>query len=150
MIGNAVGEAHDLLVQLGRYGLKRYALERVHQGMGEAMHAVSVPDDAVALHLIQDFPHLLRRVGVVIEERDELGDGALEVDVVLPERVVGVNEQSLRVVDVHPVCHRFYDSESSLWRARTAFASEEKENARGKVWSGCWVLGTGYQLLGTM
>jgi hypothetical protein len=32
---------------------------------------------------------------VVIEVRDERGDRALEVDVVLPESVIGVNEQSL-------------------------------------------------------
>jgi hypothetical protein len=38
---------------------------------------------------------LLGRVGVVIEEGDEGGDGALEVVVVLPQGVVGVEEQGL-------------------------------------------------------
>jgi hypothetical protein len=32
---------------------------------------------------------------VVIEERDEVGDGALEVNVVLPQGVVGVDEEVL-------------------------------------------------------
>ena len=32
---------------------------------------------------------------MVIEVADEGGDGALEVDVVFPERVVGVDEQGL-------------------------------------------------------
>jgi hypothetical protein len=31
----------------------------------------------------------------MIQERDEASDGALEVDVVLPERVVGVDEEGL-------------------------------------------------------
>jgi hypothetical protein len=32
---------------------------------------------------------------MVVEERNEVGDGALEVNVVFPERVVGVDEQGL-------------------------------------------------------
>jgi hypothetical protein len=31
----------------------------------------------------------------MIQERNEAGDGALEIDVVLPERVVGVDEEGL-------------------------------------------------------
>jgi hypothetical protein len=31
----------------------------------------------------------------MIEKRDEAGDGPLEVDVVFPQSVVGVNEESL-------------------------------------------------------
>ena len=32
----------------------------------------------------------------MVQKRDEAGDGALEVDVVFPERVVGVDEEGLR------------------------------------------------------
>jgi hypothetical protein len=52
-------------------------------------------DDAFALHVIEHFADLLGRELVVIEKRDEAANGPLEVDVVLPERVVGVDEKSL-------------------------------------------------------
>ena len=42
--------------------------------------------------MLADF---LGRVDAVVEVGDERGDGALEVDVVLPQRVVGVEEQGL-------------------------------------------------------
>jgi hypothetical protein len=36
---------------------------------------------------------------VVIEKRNEMRDGPLEVNVVLPERVVGVDEERLGLMD---------------------------------------------------
>ena len=47
---------------------------------------------STALRVLAD---LGGRVLVVIEIADECGDGALEVDVVFPEGVVGVDEEGL-------------------------------------------------------
>ena len=70
-------------------------LKRVDQRVGEAVQAVAVLHDAFALHVVEHFAHLLGRELVMIEKRNKAGDGALEVDVVLPERVVGVDEEGL-------------------------------------------------------
>jgi hypothetical protein len=61
----------------------------------EAVQAVAVSHDAFALDIVEHGAHLFGRKLVMIEKRDEAGDGALEVDVVLPQRVVGVDEEGL-------------------------------------------------------
>ena len=66
--------------------------------MREAVQPVAVGDDDSAFHLVQHLAHLLRRVLAMIQERNEAGDGALKIDVVFPQRVVGVDEQRLRAV----------------------------------------------------
>jgi hypothetical protein len=58
--------------------------------------------DRFPLDFVQAFANLLGRELAVIEERDEVSDRALEINVVLPERVIRVDEQRLRgsVLDV--------------------------------------------------
>jgi hypothetical protein len=34
----------------------------------------------------------------MIQERDEVGDGALKIDIVFPKSIVGINEQRLRAI----------------------------------------------------
>jgi hypothetical protein len=87
-----VREADDLPMKFG--GNRNWAepFESVDQGMGEAVESVSVLDDAFPLNVVENFADLLGRKLVVIQEFDETGNGALEVNVVLPERVVGVDE----------------------------------------------------------
>ena len=51
--------------------------------------------DGGMLDTVEVFADLLGGVDAVIEVGDEAGDGALEVDVVLPEGVVGVDQQGL-------------------------------------------------------
>jgi hypothetical protein len=55
------------------------------------------------LNLVQRRPDLIWRHGGVIQEFDELVKSALEIYVVLPERVVGINQQmlSLEIVGLH-------------------------------------------------
>lgn len=48
-----------------------------------------------ALTEVKVFANLFRCVGAMIKIRDKRCDSALEVDVVLPERVIGVDEQCL-------------------------------------------------------
>ena len=100
MIGNGVRKAVDLRVQLRRHRFNAQPLEGVNQRMGEAVQAVAMFHDAFALHVVENFAHLLGRELVMIEKRNEAGDGPLEVNVVLPERVVGINEKRLGLMFV--------------------------------------------------
>src|SRR5215467_5776215 len=68
--------------------------------MRETVQPVSMRDDALALNLVENLPHLRGRVLLVIEKRNEARDGALEVDVVLPKRIVRVDQQRLRAVGI--------------------------------------------------
>ncbi len=104
MIGDGVREAVDLCVELRRDGFDAQTLEGIDQGVCEAVQAVSVFHNAIALHVIEHFAHLLGRELVMIQERDEARDGALEIDVVLPQRVVGVDEESLGDKLLAPSC----------------------------------------------
>ncbi len=63
--------------------------------MCETVQTVSVGNDTFAFDIVENLADLLRRELVVIQEWDETSDGPLEVDVVLPERVVSVDEESL-------------------------------------------------------
>jgi hypothetical protein len=90
-----VRETHDLFVKLGRDGNRAQAFESIYQSMGKAVETVSVLHNAFALDVVEDFADLFGLELVMIEEFDEARDGALKVDVVLPECVVGVDEESL-------------------------------------------------------
>ena len=88
-------KAVDLGVQLRRDRLDAQPFKRIDQRMRETVQPVAVFHDAFALHVVEHFAHLLGRELVVIQKRDKARDRALEVDVVLPERVVGVDEEGL-------------------------------------------------------
>ena len=51
--------------------------------------------DGVVLNAVEMATYLFGGVDPVVKVGDEAGDGPLEVDVVLPESVVGVDEQGL-------------------------------------------------------
>ena len=63
--------------------------------MAEAVEAVAMGADCGVLDVIEVLADFLGCVDAVIEVGDEAGDGSLEVDVVFPESVVGVNKQGL-------------------------------------------------------
>jgi hypothetical protein len=98
MISHRVSKAGDLGVQFRRNRLNREPLKRVHQRMRKAVQAIAVLHDAFPLHIVQHFPNLLGRKLVVIEKRNEARDGPLKVNVVLPERVVGIDQKSLCLI----------------------------------------------------
>src|SRR5437764_11706507 len=98
VIFDHVREGTNLVAKFRGNRLFAEALERVDQRVSEAVQAVSVLDDAFALDIVKDFANLLGTERVMIEEGNETRNRALEVDVVLPERVVGVDEESLDVV----------------------------------------------------
>lgn len=51
--------------------------------------------DRGALADVEMLADFVGSVNMVVEVRDERGNGALEVDIVLPERIVGVDKQRL-------------------------------------------------------
>jgi hypothetical protein len=63
----------------------------------------------------------------VVEEADEVGDGALEVDVILPQRVVGVDQQRLtwRIEG-----HTLYVSESEQADSRRSASGKQNQEAK--------------------
>jgi hypothetical protein len=97
LVGDGLREADDAGVLLRGDGLVGELLEAGDQRLAEALEAVAVGLDGGVLDVVEVLADLLGRVHAVVEVGDERGDGALEVDVVLPQRVVGVEEQGLAV-----------------------------------------------------
>src|SRR5262249_54450722 len=65
------------------------------QRTAEAAHAVAILPDILALGFVEDVANVGARESIRLNERDEILDQILEEDIVLPERVVGVDEQSV-------------------------------------------------------
>jgi hypothetical protein len=95
MVCHRVGKAVNLIVHLGCHQIDAQARKRIHQCMRETVQPVAVLHDALALHIVEHPTNLLGGELVMIEKRDEANDRPLEVNVVFPERVVRVDQQSL-------------------------------------------------------
>src|ERR1700730_9892373 len=93
-------EAGNLRMQLRRNWRNAEPLKRVHPSVRKAAQAIPVLHHAFPLHIIEHLPHLLGRKFMVIQERDKASDSPLKVDVVLPQRVVGVDEKRLGLMFV--------------------------------------------------
>src|SRR5258706_14180737 len=98
MVQNQVRKTGDLSMQFGRDRLQAEPLERVYQRVRKTVQPVSMLHHAFPLHIIEHLPHLLGRKLVMIQKRNEASDSPLKVNVVLPERVVGVDEKRLGLV----------------------------------------------------
>jgi len=59
------------------------------------VQTIAVGNDGGVLDTVEMVADLFGGVDAVIEVGDEAGNGALEVDVVLPKRVVGVDQEGL-------------------------------------------------------
>ena len=94
-VGDGLREADDAVVLLVGEGSVGELLEAVDEGATEALEAVAVAGDGGALDVVEALADLLGGVDAVIEVGDEAGNRTLEVDVVLPERVVGIDQQGL-------------------------------------------------------
>jgi hypothetical protein len=95
LIGDGLGEAFDAAMLLFGEGGVGELLEAGDEGAAEAAQAVALGEDSCVLDTVEVAADLFGGVDAVIEVGDEAGDGALEVDVVFPEGVVGVDEQGL-------------------------------------------------------
>src|SRR5512146_1133253 len=63
--------------------------------MGEAVRAIAALHDGFPFHPIKKEAHFLRRHVLMVQALDEAGNRLLKIDVVLPKRIVGVDEQGL-------------------------------------------------------
>lgn len=95
LVGDGLGEADDAVVALGGDGRGGELLEAGDERVAEGGDAVAVLGDRGALDGVEAFADLFGGVDAVVEVGDEGGEGALEVDVVLPKGVVGVEEKGL-------------------------------------------------------
>ena len=95
LVGDGLGEADDALVLFFGDGMAGELLEAGDEGAAEAVEAVAVAADGGVLDAVEVLADLFGGVDAVVEVGDEAGDGALEVNVVLPEGVVGVDEEGL-------------------------------------------------------
>jgi hypothetical protein len=95
LVGDGLGEAFDAAVLLFGEGDVGELFEAGDERAAEAVQAVAVGEDSVMLDAVEVAANLFGGVDAVVEVGDEAGDGAFEVDVVFPERVVSVDEQGL-------------------------------------------------------
>jgi hypothetical protein len=85
-------------------------LEAGDEGFAEAVQAVALCGDGGVLYAVEMATYLFGGVNAVVKVRDEGGDGALEVDIVFPERVVCIYKKSLSrrvTVDFEAGIHLF-------------------------------------------
>jgi hypothetical protein len=95
VIRYGLGEADDALVLIRGNRSVRQLFEAVNKGAAKTMEAIAVRRNRGSFTVIEVFTNLLGGVAVVIQIGDKRGDCALEVDIVLPKRVVSVDEQCL-------------------------------------------------------
>jgi hypothetical protein len=95
LVGNGLGEALDTATLFVGEGDVCELLEAGNQRAAEAAEAIAVRADCSVFDAVEVAANLLWGVDAMVEIGDETGDGTLEVDVVLPEGVVGVDEQGL-------------------------------------------------------
>ena len=105
MLGDGMRESADGFVQRGGERFDCQALESLHQRVTETVQTVTVAHDAVALDIVQNVAHPLGRVLVMIQKRNKIRDGPLEVNVIFPERIVCVDEQRLSVIGIRTLSH---------------------------------------------
>jgi hypothetical protein len=95
LVGDGLGEALDAAVLLLGERLVGEPFETGDERASEAVEAIAVTEDGVVLDAIEMAANLFGGVDAMVEVGDEAGDCPLEVDVVLPEGVVGVDEEGL-------------------------------------------------------
>ena len=95
LIGDGLSEAFDAAVFLVGEGHVGELLETSDERAAKAVEAIAVGADGGVLDAIEVLADLFGGVDTVVQVGDEAGDGLLEVDVVLPEGIVGVDEQGL-------------------------------------------------------
>ena len=93
--GNRLRKGDNPGVLLGRNRAIGKLFEAVDQRSAKALQAVAIFSDRRALAGVQVLANLLAGMNTVIEVRNERGNRPLKVNVVLPERVVRVDQERL-------------------------------------------------------
>jgi hypothetical protein len=95
LVGNGLGKTLDTAMFLRCNGTVRQLLKTADERAAKALKPVAMGQDGVVLDSVEMLANFFRSVDAMIEVGDEAGDGALEIDVVFPKSVVGVDEESL-------------------------------------------------------
>jgi len=95
VVGDGLCKAENTGVLLRGNGRVGELFEAVDQRAAEALESVAVRGDGGVFHTVEVGANLAGSVSAVIEIGDERRDGTFEVDVVFPQRVVGVDQKGL-------------------------------------------------------
>ena len=95
LIGDRLREADDAIVFVWRDGAVGELLEAGDERVTKTVESVAASGDGGVFDMVETLANLLGAVDTVIKVGDEGGDGPLKVDIVLPQRVVRINQQSL-------------------------------------------------------
>ena len=141
LLGDGAGEAFNALALFVGHGRGAEPREAVYQRASETRQAISMGEDSLAFDGVQRLSDLGGRVPVVIQITYEGGDGALEVNIVLPQRIVGIDEQRLSWCTL---LHESYLSESGWCGLRrrvryTKFRTRRSHVMGAGVIASCWL-----------
>src|SRR5512146_950861 len=93
MLGNRPRKPMDRFPKRGRQRFNRQSLKGTHQRFDETVQPVPMRYDAVALHLVEHTSYLGGRKLLVLQKRNEICDRTFKINIVLPERVISIDEQ---------------------------------------------------------
>lgn len=95
LIGDGLRKADDAIVFIGRDGAVGKLLEAGDERVTKTVKSVAASGDGGVFNVVETLADLLRAIDTVVEIGDEGCDGPLEVDIVLPQRVVCIDQQGL-------------------------------------------------------
>src|SRR5438270_8674149 len=93
MLRNALCETCNRQMNRLSDWLDTQVFECCNKRLCEGFQSIAVDFYVLAFDIINDVAHLSRRQLFVFEEADELSESPLEVDVVFPEGVIGIDEE---------------------------------------------------------
>src|ERR1700675_3830951 len=64
----------------------------VFQRTAKAAHTITVLANIAALGFVQDVPRIISRIAERLEQRQKFFNGLLEEDIILPKRIVGIDQ----------------------------------------------------------
>jgi len=97
LLRDGASESADGLVQTFTERLNRNSLKSLDQSVLKAVQPVTMADDALAFYVVENFADLSGCTLAVIQKRNKIGDSAFEINVIFPERVIGIDQQRLRI-----------------------------------------------------
>ena len=84
LVGDGFDKADDAAMFVGGGGAAGQVFEAADERTAEALEAVAVFGDGLALDGVEMLADFFGGVGTMVEEGDEGADGALEIDVIFP------------------------------------------------------------------
>ena len=92
---DGVSKGDDAVVLVWRDRVIGELLEAVHQRTVEALQSIAMCGDRSPFAQVEMLPHLFIGMYPVVKVGDERRNRALEIDIVLPKRVIRIEEEIL-------------------------------------------------------